>query len=102
MQATHTCIIVLMQSIHTHVCSILVGAARAAPLPLPTRLRAAVENSIYLNLLFCDHVCWGDRREGLISREAFFEGLIQEERNEFGDAIFALIDPENDETLEFG
>ena len=43
-----------------------------------------------------------DRREGLISRQAFFEGIIQEERNEFGKAIFALVDPEDEEMLEFG
>lgn len=42
------------------------------------------------------------RREGLINRAAFFEGIIREERNEFGDAIFQLIDPEDEETLEFG
>lgn len=45
---------------------------------------------------------WGNRREGLISRQAFFEGIIQEERNEFGNAIFTLVDPEDEETLEFG
>ena len=38
----------------------------------------------------------------MISRQAFFEGIIQEERNEFGDAIFTLVDPEDEETLEFG
>lgn len=42
------------------------------------------------------------RREGLISRQAFFEGIIREERNEFGNAIFSLVDPEDEETLEFG
>ncbi|CAM9464216.1 unnamed protein product, partial [Ectocarpus fasciculatus] len=42
------------------------------------------------------------KREGLISRQAFFEGIIQEERNEFGNAIFTLVDPEDEETLEFG
>lgn len=42
------------------------------------------------------------RREGLISREAFFEGIIQEERNEFGNAMFSLVDPDHEETLEFG
>lgn len=55
--------------------------------------------SMYLGLtsFCCDH-----RREGLISRQAFFEGIIQEERNEFGNAIFTLVDPEDEEMLEFG
>lgn len=48
------------------------------------------------------HILCGHRREGLISRQAFFEGMIQEERNEFGNAIFTLVDPEDEETLEFG
>lgn len=45
---------------------------------------------------------WENRREGLISRQTFFEGIIQEERNELGNAIFTLVDPEEEETLEFG
>ncbi|CAM9116064.1 unnamed protein product [Choristocarpus tenellus] len=43
------------------------------------------------------------KREGQITKETFFKRIIKEDRNDFGDAIFYLIDAENEEEgVEFG
>jgi hypothetical protein len=87
----------------------LFGAKRVAdatPAPMGYRVQRSMKQFMLLPTeveLFWEVFKRFDvSHEGFITTDTFFDKIIKEERTELGDAIFALVDTEDADKIEFG